>query len=375
MKDKKTGIIGAGPAGAWLAFRLAAAGFKVVLFDHRAPWEKPCGGGMSNVIFEKFKELEPLKEQAFPNHSARIINADGFQFVSPLSRPFLTISRQVLGKFLMEKAIAAGAEFRSVKICGIEKIPRGFRLLDEKGPAEEFDFLAGADGAGSRTRSFFCPRWSRPDYFFAFSFHLPRPVNLPITLKFFKGMTGYAWIFPSRQSTSLGIGSKGMQFSLAQMFSMLETMIEAEPELREIKPRLKQESTRALIPALRFSALRRQRIAGPDWALVGDASGAANSVSGGGIPYAFWSADLLADALVSGRIEQYQSAWWRMCKDNLVGPSIWGPVFYHNATQKVLSRYLRRSASAQKLTVGLLSEEKLGRKGILAGLANMVAGR
>ncbi|HWO02861.1 MAG TPA: NAD(P)-binding protein, partial [Blastocatellia bacterium] len=38
-------IVGAGPAGAHLACRLAAEGREVVLFDPKGAWEKPCGGG------------------------------------------------------------------------------------------------------------------------------------------------------------------------------------------------------------------------------------------------------------------------------------------------------------------------------------------
>ena len=40
-------IVGAGPAGAWLAFRLAQAGARVAVFDPSHPREKPCGGGLT----------------------------------------------------------------------------------------------------------------------------------------------------------------------------------------------------------------------------------------------------------------------------------------------------------------------------------------
>ncbi len=40
-------MIGAGPAGAWCACRLAAAGAKVALIDGSHPREKPCGGGVT----------------------------------------------------------------------------------------------------------------------------------------------------------------------------------------------------------------------------------------------------------------------------------------------------------------------------------------
>ena len=40
-------IIGAGPAGAMAAVRLARAGASVSLFDPSHPREKPCGGGLT----------------------------------------------------------------------------------------------------------------------------------------------------------------------------------------------------------------------------------------------------------------------------------------------------------------------------------------
>ena len=41
-------IVGAGPAGSTAAYRLAAAGARVVLLDRqRFPRDKPCGGGLT----------------------------------------------------------------------------------------------------------------------------------------------------------------------------------------------------------------------------------------------------------------------------------------------------------------------------------------
>src|SRR5690606_37568305 len=55
------GIIGAGPAGARAAELLAAGGWEVLLFDPKAPWEKPCGGGIPAHGFIHFPELRELE--------------------------------------------------------------------------------------------------------------------------------------------------------------------------------------------------------------------------------------------------------------------------------------------------------------------------
>ena len=56
--DQTIAIIGAGPAGSMLAYKLASSGRRVHLFDHRAPWEKPCGGMLSAATIDENPELQ-----------------------------------------------------------------------------------------------------------------------------------------------------------------------------------------------------------------------------------------------------------------------------------------------------------------------------
>ena len=56
--DNRIAIVGAGPAGSMLAYRLASGGKRVHLYDHRAPWEKPCGGMLRAGIIEANPELK-----------------------------------------------------------------------------------------------------------------------------------------------------------------------------------------------------------------------------------------------------------------------------------------------------------------------------
>ena len=56
ITQAEVGIVGAGPAGARAAELLAGFGVDVVLFDPRAPWEKPCGGGLTASAFDAVPE-------------------------------------------------------------------------------------------------------------------------------------------------------------------------------------------------------------------------------------------------------------------------------------------------------------------------------
>lgn len=65
--------------------------------------------------------------------------------------------------------------------------------------------------------------------------------------------------------------------------------------LAEICPRaVKQGRYVAFLPLARDASLWDTPCAGPGWALLGDAAGHVYPLTGEGIAYAIWSADLLA---------------------------------------------------------------------------------
>src|SRR5207253_4688672 len=47
-------VVGAGPAGTWASILLAQRGHSVTLIDSQAPWEKPCGGGVTAKALSGF---------------------------------------------------------------------------------------------------------------------------------------------------------------------------------------------------------------------------------------------------------------------------------------------------------------------------------
>ena len=374
MLIKKVGIIGAGPAGGYLACRLAQKGFEVLLFDDKAPWEKPCAGGLADLIWNRCPELVPLQKEGLPNRKVRIVTVKNRVFESELSRPLYTVSRKVLGRFLIDQACGAGARMVRAKVTGLEKTATGFVLKTSGGDSTLVDFVVGAEGFNSHVRKMFCPAWTGPDYGYTLSAIWPHETKSPLTFQFLPGLEGYSWIFPGRGATSLGIFSRGNRFQARQLSAMWERSLEANPEFAGFKPRLGEGAASWLIPALRFSTLRRQRVAGERWALVGDASGAAHSVSGAGIHLALETASALADYLIAGRPEQYQEWWRKFARAELLWPSLWGPFFYRGRMQRLLSDYLARSASARKIVIRLISGERPGRGEIFTSLLKMLAG-
>jgi flavin-dependent dehydrogenase len=54
---RRVAIVGGGPAGAFAAERLAAAGLDILLFDEKLAWEKPCGGGLTRKAYKRYPFL------------------------------------------------------------------------------------------------------------------------------------------------------------------------------------------------------------------------------------------------------------------------------------------------------------------------------
>src|SRR6187397_2391670 len=71
-------VIGAGPSGAWTAYRLARSGARVVLFDPSHPREKPCGGGVTGRALALVHDA--IRPETLPR-----VDVDRARFVSTFS--------------------------------------------------------------------------------------------------------------------------------------------------------------------------------------------------------------------------------------------------------------------------------------------------
>ncbi|HEY0428252.1 MAG TPA: NAD(P)/FAD-dependent oxidoreductase [Pyrinomonadaceae bacterium] len=140
-RKPKTVVVGAGPAGASLAIRLARAGFEVCLVEReKFPREKLCGEFISPECLAHFENLSVLNEMLAVGGdriSQTVFYAPNGKSVSVSSAWFdaysegaLSISRAEMDARLLEKARAAGVEVLEEtsavgllrddeKICGV----------------------------------------------------------------------------------------------------------------------------------------------------------------------------------------------------------------------------------------------------------------
>jgi len=94
-------IVGAGPAGCHLAHLLANTEHEILLFDHRAPYEKPCGGGLSPLIGRRFPDVMALPFARHRPSRVLLRASDGSQVEHALdSSDWAIVSRTNLGRAL-----------------------------------------------------------------------------------------------------------------------------------------------------------------------------------------------------------------------------------------------------------------------------------
>ena len=145
-------VVGAGPGGSTAAHRLAAAGASVLLVDRaRFPRDKPCGGGLTlRAVRLLPADVGAVVEDTVDRFELRLGYRTRYErrFRAPLC---LMTQRRRLDLHLAERAAAAGADFRDgVRVEGIEARPDGVSLRVDGSPVGA-GVLIGADGANGTT--------------------------------------------------------------------------------------------------------------------------------------------------------------------------------------------------------------------------------
>src|SRR4030095_3771920 len=143
-------VVGAGPAGIWASTLLARRGHSVTVIDSQAPWEKPCGGGVTAKALTSFG----IFASNLPRNNIDRITiyfGDTRSVTVTPKEPLAVLSRRELGKYLMGEAEKSGVLLLKSRVAEIERISRGWRLSTRETTVQS-DFLIGADGATSLVR-------------------------------------------------------------------------------------------------------------------------------------------------------------------------------------------------------------------------------
>ena len=286
---KRVAILGGGPAGAFAAAELSAAGLSAVVLDEKLAWEKPCGGGLT---YKAYNQYPFLMHNDAPKKliTKTVLAAPGAGEVTlKLNEPLLIYSRFDLYRLLLERAERAGAQIEKTRVLGIERQSSGWRLKTKSG-ALDADFCLVATGARNTLRDV-GTQLTTSDTMSALGYYVPVEKD-HIDIQFLPKLHGYIWVFPRCGHLSVGICGKG------EPAQALRLRLERYMAEREISAKGASFYSHVL-PSLETKAWKKNRVAGDGWMAVGDAAGMVDPITGEGLYYAMRSADLASKALLS----------------------------------------------------------------------------
>jgi flavin-dependent dehydrogenase len=307
MKTYTIAIIGGGPAGARTGEKLAqgwglrgagSGGQRVLVFEEKIGWEKPCGGGLSHKALRRYPFLASAAEGASLLHDAEFLAPSGKAMRFHLRAPLAIYSRATLNHLLLRRAEDAGAEVVADRIVRLRRRDSGWEI-DGRGKTYRADFIVLAAGARTRLRQTLTEDFLPRDFMLTFGYYLPVKCEM-LRVQFYEKFEGYAWAFPRPDHVSVGICGKAGEEPMASLRDRLSVFMRNSgyiPDPRRIFSHL--------LPALSVEGWGSLRLAGRGWALVGDAAGLVDPITGEGIYYALRSGDLLAGALLEGFPEVY----------------------------------------------------------------------
>lgn len=206
-------IVGAGPSGSTLAYRLAKLGVKTLLLDKATfPRKKPCGGACDGLFFKylpKGMNIGPVIETWC--EKVTIAYKDRFRETFTLDPPMAMTQRSKLDHCLVKQAVAAGAELREhIDIREIRKEGSEYKLGNVAEGVYRASIVVGADGAYSTVARILGYETPKQEYILS-ELDLPRddqleqPTDEAIVDLSVKPLS-YWWQFPKGDHINVGFG-------------------------------------------------------------------------------------------------------------------------------------------------------------------------
>lgn len=298
-------VVGAGPAGssAAIAALRQRPDARVLLLD-RAPIgrDKVCGDGIAP---HAARELAAMGVTAVhPSEivpSVRLVSPSGAANSAVTGEPGYVVPRREFDERLVRAAIAAGAEFRQLRVTSMTTPPSG--TVSAAGDEQVIvngvlraRAVIGADGSNSVVRRFIGqPANHGSALAVAIRGYAPTPVGHPreLILRWDDQRHGglcYAWAFPTAAGTTnvgYGMSAAGLSGGRAQL----------EARLRELLPEFDLDGVDLTGHTLPLT-VSRPRLSVGRVLLVGDAASLINPFTGEGIYSAIASGAIAGRAAV-----------------------------------------------------------------------------
>lgn len=313
-------VVGAGPAGSAAAAWAARGGAEVVLADAAVfPRDKTCGDGLTPRAVHELRRLG-LEDWLRAHTVNQGLRAHGFGQTLLLPWPGgelpawgSAVARTELDDHLRTTAIKAGATaLDGARAVDVRRASDGrveavvFRTQD--GPREiGCRTLVVADGVRSPLGKVLGREWHRDTvYGVAGRSYISSAMSddpwisshLELRDEHGKVLSGYGWIFPlGTGEVNIGVGTLATSKRPADL--AIKPLMSQYAELRREEFQLSGDlrmPTSALLPM--GGAV--SGVAGPNWALIGDAAACVNPLNGEGIDYGLETGRFVADLIADG---------------------------------------------------------------------------
>lgn len=292
-------VVGGGPAGLAAAIAARQKGFTVSLADGREPpIDKPCGEGLMPGTLRALAALG-VRLDARVGHRLR-----GMRFVQAgacVTSVFpdgegIGIRRPLLHETLLARAKGTGVRlFWRAPVTGIA--PEGVEIA---GRLVRTRWIIAADGSGSRVR-----RWSglgaathQAGRAAVRRHYRVRPWSDHVEIHWVRRIQAYVTPISGEEICVVTTGESPGAASF-------RTVLESLPDLRAklVGAPLATRERGAVTWMTRLRRVSRGNVA-----LVGDASGGVDAITGEGLCLAFRQALALADAIAAGDLREYERA-------------------------------------------------------------------
>jgi menaquinone-9 beta-reductase len=309
-------IVGGGPAGLAAALALRQCGATVTVADARKPpIDKACGEGLMPDSLRELALLgiELTSQDGAAFRGVRFMDHSGSEHAEAGEMVVATayfssgedagtgmgigLPRQALHARLVAQAVAAGVDLRWQSQAQLQ----GSGQVLVAGEAHRYGWLVGADGQCSQVR-----RWAGLErskilskrFGFRRHFRVAPDASWSKFVEVHWGRSGQAYVTP------VGPNEVCVATLSRDPHCRVETLLDELPRLRE---RL-GGTAKAALDEERGSLTTTRRLARVSIgkvALVGDASGSADAITGEGMGMAFRQALLLAECLEIGNLARY----------------------------------------------------------------------